>query len=457
MSEGGTHHAVPATELLCTSLKAADFDRDGDLDLFKGSYGTGFEWYTNTDGVGGAWTETAAGSGSTWDADSMTAADLDGDGDVDVAASVESRWVWMENQLDTNGIIRFEQTIASDLNTARSIEAGDIDGDGDQDLAGVLQTDGLVVWFENTAGDATVWSDQQTIVSGIDGPRNVTLADLDLDGDLDAVLIAESSASDCLLAWYENSAGDGTAWTPHPVSTETFRAAALAVADLDRDGDPDLVHDSIDDVAWWWPNRGGQAAFSTTSTAPSTLLPGVLDDVLEIVVEHRGIAADGDLEPAELELVFTDGTGVPLSQAESDGLFHGVWIFEDDDDSGDFDSAFDSEVVSQVPPILTDGATTLTLPDGDSHLEVTPSVARTLFVGVALVAGAPLASPNQFMVVHRTGGSSAEDRTYDTGLSIEDPMDVSSTAVTAEAPPAEIFSDDFETGDTSEWSTTVGG
>jgi hypothetical protein len=225
---------------------------------------------------------------------------------------------------------------------------------------------------------------------------------------------------------------------------------------MEPDGDPDLVHDDVDGEARWWPNRGGQFAMANTATAPISIKEGTLDDVLKIVVSHRGIATDSNLEPASITLGFAGADGLPLSQAESDALISGVYLFEDDDDSGDFDSAFDSEVASQVPPVLDDGDVTIVLPDGDAHLEVTPSVERTLFVAVAIASGAASATPNQFQIAHWTEESAAEDRDHDTPLLIENPVDLSSGLVTA-AEDLDIFSDDFETGDTSEWSSTVGG
>ncbi|HSO23818.1 MAG TPA: hypothetical protein VLT81_12965, partial [Chondromyces sp.] len=95
--------------------------------------------------------------------------------------------------------------------------------------------------------------------------------------------------------------------------------------------------------------------------------------------------------------------------------------------------------------------------DDDSHLQVTTIQGRTLFVAVALTAGAASATPNQFKVVHRAEASAAEDRDHDLELVVESAEDVTSTAVTAEAPPSGIFADDFESGGTSEWSSTVGG
>jgi hypothetical protein len=451
-----TPHVVTLSVSNCRALEAADFDRDGDLDLIVGAYSSGFDWYENTDGAGGAWSETAIDGGATWDADCMAVADMDGDGDLDVAVSTDADVNWLDNRINSFGYISGRQEIYGDtLIYARSVAVGDIDGDGDQDVASLLESDDVVVWFENTAGDASTWGAQQTIVSGIDTPRTVALADLDLDGDLDCVVVAESSASDCILAWYENS-GDGSAWSPHSISTDTFRAFSLVIADMEPDGDPDIVHDEWGGEARWWSNRGGQFAMATTATAPAEIGEGELDDVLKIVVSHRGIAADSNLEPAQLTLGFSGPGGLPLSQAESDALISGIYVFEDDDDSGDFNLAFDSEVASQVPPVLSSGEVTIVLPDGDAKLEVTPSVERTLFVAVAIASGAASATPNQFRILHQKVNSIAEDRDHDTALVVELTIEQPSTDLVTAVEDLGIFSDGFETGDTSEWSSAVG-
>ena len=101
-------------------------------------------------------------------------------------------------------------TVNDEMDSTRSIAAGDIDGDGDCDLAGVEQGTDTVMWWANTSGDGASWTSAQIIVDSSTDPAIVRLADLDLDGDLDLALAAGYNLpSDSLLAWYENSIGDG--------------------------------------------------------------------------------------------------------------------------------------------------------------------------------------------------------------------------------------------------------
>ena len=41
--------------------------------------------------------------------------------------------------------------------------------------------------------------------------------------------------------WYENTAGNGTAWTAHTIDGSASGAADVRATDLDGDGDPDVV------------------------------------------------------------------------------------------------------------------------------------------------------------------------------------------------------------------------
>ncbi len=82
----------------------------------------------------------------------VTAADLDGDDDLDVVSAgyQDGRFVWYENT-DGAGTFAAGQDIDL-LDSARSVVAADLDGDGDVDLVACDQVGGRIVWYENTDG-----------------------------------------------------------------------------------------------------------------------------------------------------------------------------------------------------------------------------------------------------------------------------------------------------------------
>lgn len=121
-----------------------DMDGDGDLDLVHAESdffrNAAIQWSENLDGKGGAWRAHALPmSDEAGDFHSMATADFDGDGDIDVFAAESewfarrARWFIWEN-LDGKGG-RFERrTILEGLGAHNAVVA-DMDGDGDQDIA----------------------------------------------------------------------------------------------------------------------------------------------------------------------------------------------------------------------------------------------------------------------------------------------------------------------------------
>ena len=130
-------------------------------------------------------------------------------------------------------------TLTRGRNTTPTL--GDLDGDGDLDLI-VGESSGALNYYRNDGGssapDFQLVSDE---FQDIDvGRRSVpTLVDLDGDGDLDLAVGSEISGLRLFL-------NEGTRWEPVFVETEPFGPEVPAFttpvfADIDGDGDHDLV------------------------------------------------------------------------------------------------------------------------------------------------------------------------------------------------------------------------
>ncbi len=100
---------------------------------------------------------------------------------------------------------------------AYSVYVADVDGDGDMDALSASRDDNKVVWYENTLRGGSFWT-PHTITTDANSPYSVYAADVDGDGDMDAL---SASRDDDKVAWYENTSGDGSSWTrltPSPLT-----------------------------------------------------------------------------------------------------------------------------------------------------------------------------------------------------------------------------------------------
>ncbi|MCW9037213.1 VCBS repeat-containing protein, partial [Altibacter sp.] len=180
-----------------------DIDGDGDIDIVVTVIPNGVEWFKNTDGLG----NFILGQNVSTDHDVIRAAflsDIDGDNDLDVfvASQNDGKIVWYEN---TDGLGTFgpQQLIGNISIGVQSIHGTDFDGDTDIDLVMVNTSANIVAWYENTNGQGT-FSEAQLISNTLDGPIAVYAADL--DGDLDQdVLVATFTGNS--IVWFENTNG----------------------------------------------------------------------------------------------------------------------------------------------------------------------------------------------------------------------------------------------------------
>jgi hypothetical protein len=143
--------------------------------------------------------------------------------------------------------------------------AADLDGDGDLDIVRAN------TWFENADGRGLAWVAHPNIPFGRKGPFGycVRTAILDLDGDgAQEIVMADADIVESKVAVFKNLDGKGGNWSKQelPQSFVYGSLHALAVADFNKDGRPDLVANEQEELLppgrqnprWIiWENLGG--------------------------------------------------------------------------------------------------------------------------------------------------------------------------------------------------------
>ncbi|MCD6365511.1 MAG: VCBS repeat-containing protein, partial [Planctomycetes bacterium] len=236
------------------SVYAVDVDGDSDLDVLSASYDDNkVAWYENTDGAGNFGSQQVITT-EVHGCRCVYAADLDGDGDMDVLSASgqeilgdrHGEVVWYEN-VDGAGDFGPQQVVMTVSSYMWTVYAADLDGDRDVDVLSVYGN--KVIWSENTDGAGT-FSAERVISTEVLNPSSVYAADLDGDGDMD---VLSASKSDDKIAWYENTDGMGSFGPQQVITTQAEYAWSVYAADMDGDGDLDVLSASEEDqkIAWY--------------------------------------------------------------------------------------------------------------------------------------------------------------------------------------------------------------
>ena len=248
------------------SVYAADMDGDGDMDIVTASYANNtIAWYENDGTADPSWTRVDIDTNRGF-AHSVFAADIDGDGDMDIVSASGSgdHIVWYENNgaSDPSWTAAVIDTNAPD---ARFVFAADMDGDGDMDVLSASHADDTIAWYEND-GNANPTFTAADIATSADAATAVFAADIDGDGDMD---ILSASRNDNTIAWYENDGASDPSWTAADIDTDAEGANSVFAADMDGDGDIDIISGSS--KITWYETESPNAAPSDITLSSSSV------------------------------------------------------------------------------------------------------------------------------------------------------------------------------------------
>ena len=280
----GTSNVLDDTTDRPQSVFAADLNGDGHMDFLVASQNDNrVLWYENDGSQAFTRHEIYHEDIGVEGAKSVFAADLDGDGDLDVVSAIKDthKVLWHENVGTDESWPTYTIADSSNSSYPHSVFVADVNGDGYLDVAAASFGSNRVRWYENDGNENFT---DRLISNAPSGPVCVIVADLDADGDMDA---ASASNYDNMIAWYENDGSEN--FTDHPVTTSATHATCVVAADLNGDGAIDLLSASDNDNKIAWYQNDGSGNFS--SPIPITTSANSVQSVFAADMD-----GDGDLD-----------------------------------------------------------------------------------------------------------------------------------------------------------------
>ena len=345
------------------------------------------DWLCQSDGSSYSCSEVSDVSQGSLD---VAAADLDGDGDADLAfANLFVNTTTFDPVPDRvclndgDGVFTCS-VLPGEARFSRSVVTTDLDGDGDADLAFANSDGGNRVCFNDGAGTFTCVDVAEEPEPSLD----VAAADLDGDGDMDLVFAELNGPGGYdRLCLHDGSGSFDCSYVTDDQDASGVSSDGVAAADLDGDGDADVAFANNEDQSNRVCLNDGGGAFDC-----SPVSDGLYDSV---DVEAADLDGDGDVDLAfanddgENRACLNDGGGAfTCSDISGDADDTSGMAAGDLDGDGDVDLAFAVEF-GMSETCLNDGAGTFVCSDVPSDVSVSNGVAIGDFGAEGGVPSAP--------------------------------------------------------------------
>jgi len=223
-------------------IQVGDVNGDGNLDLLVADYNDGLAG-TVAVFLGDGHGEFTAATGSPFAVGQgprgMVVADFNGDGHLDFATANWTDGTVSVRLSDGSGGFEPVETFSAP-GGPQDIQAGDVNGDGNLDIVIAEYTAGTVTILlgDGKGGFSPAPGSPVTAGSGVYG---VALGDLDHDGKLDIVTGNQNSDDATVLLGDGTSRFTAATGSPYATGTTASAPSAVALADVDGDGNLDLI------------------------------------------------------------------------------------------------------------------------------------------------------------------------------------------------------------------------
>jgi len=321
----------PVSDTGPTSVTAADFDGDGHLDLIVANDRVGTVSVLLGDGTGDFTRTASSPFAGNQRATETAAGDFNEDGDLDFVLVGENRFsIFLGDGAGNFGRLSTTTMSGYTFFFPHGVAVGDFDSNGHLDLA---FSSGNVYRGDGDGGFEELPPLPPLPVAG----RTIRAADFDGDGRLDLTLASISIYNGTVYAAMHVLLGNGAGgFVPHDESPIEFlgQAETCAVGDFNGDGSPDIA--GLYEFALFNEGTGAFPVRANFITPSLGLERGVesadfnndgLDDILIACNNCSKVAilfSRGDLYFTE-DIVLEDGLNLPHGGAATFGVTAGDW------------------------------------------------------------------------------------------------------------------------------------